>query len=371
MRRLQHSEKYIRLLLTALLAALLCAAVSAEAEEQDGGAADPTARGGFAPVCRLHVPETLWGIPIPAETLRGYIEYEGALALCYLKEPDWEKNGYQAAALLLENEAGQRYVQPFAVLVRADTEPPVLYGVHKLYGYIDEPVPYLAGVWATDNADGAPVITVDDSAVHADRVGKYRIVYTAADQSGNRVTAATEVMLLSSRYTADYVHELADEVLGEITVPGMTRTEKLRAVYDWCKNTIHYGYGAGDRDWRKAAVQGFAKHAGDCFGYYSCARALLDEIGVEYISLYRLGGTTRHYWLLVNVGTGWYHFDATPAQHKLDCFMWTDGQCRVKPRFWKYDHTLFPDTATEPFDYEAQVAQERAGTAAGLPENKN
>lgn len=340
-------------LLTALLCLLACLPASAEEESEAP----------FAPACSLHVLEGMQGMPVAAEELKAYFTCEEPFTVRWLEEPDWNRSGYQAAALLLENGAGRSFVQPVAVLLMPDQEPPVLFGVKKIYAYTDEPVPYLDGVWAVDNADGAPVITVDDSAVVPTAPGKYPVVYTAADRSGNSVSQKTEVMLLVPRYSLEYVYSLADGVLAEITVPEMTKTEMLRAVFDWCRGTIHYGYGAGTADWRRAAVQGFTKHAGDCFGYYACARAMLDRIGIDYISVYRLGGTTLHFWLLVDVGTGWYHFDPTPARHKLDCFMWTDEQCLVKPRFWRYDHTLFPDTATEPFDYDAQVEKERAEAA--------
>ena len=81
-------------------------------------------------------------------------------------------------------------------------------------------------------------------------------------------------------------------------------------------------------DWRKEAVNGLQRGVGDCFTYYATLRALLDETDIPYMSVTRKGGATRHYWLLVNVGTGWYHLDAnnnTVAHWR--CFMWTNAQC--------------------------------------------
>ena len=81
------------------------------------------------------------------------------------------------------------------------------------------------------------------------------------------------------------------------------------------------------------------------------------------MSVERLGGATRHYWLLVNVGSGWYHFDACNAgQAKNRCFMWTNEQCKVKAYFWRFEESNYPEIATALFDRDAVVAMERAGT---------
>ena len=319
-------------------------------------------RPGFAP----GVVVTYVKLPVSADSLRGRIEYEGELTLSYLKEPDWERCGYQGAALLICSETGQRFVQPFTVNIVQDKQPPVLRGVKKINAYMDEGVVYMDGVWAEDNADSAPVITVDTSKVNYRAPGTYPVTYVATDYSGNKTKVRTDVTLMEPQYTADQVHALAQAVLEKITTPDMTVTEKLRAIFLWGRSSIKYGYGVGHTDWRRAAVMGFEKGIGDCFGFYACTRALLDEIGVDYISIERLGSRSHHYWVLVNVGTGWYHFDTTVANHhKHKCFMWTNEQCQVKPYFWRYNHDLYPEVATEPFDYDAQVAKEKAERAAG------
>lgn len=315
----------------------------------------------FRPVCRIKTVECYCGKPFSAEELRELIDWEGTLRLSFAQEPDWQRTGLQGAALSVVNEAGQRYVHPFTVQLVKDKEPPVLYGVHKLYSYLDESVIYMDGIYAEDNADTAPVITLNNAKVNTHKAGTYKIEYVATDFSGNTAVKETQIVLMEPEYTVEYVYELADKVLEKITTPDMTTTEKLKAIFNWGRSHVKYGYGFGHSDWRRAAVMGFTKGTGDCFVFYSTTRALLDRIGVEYVSVERLGGKSRHYWVLVNVGTGWYHFDTTvAASHKHKCFMWTDKQCKVKSYFWRYDPTLCPPVATEPFDYEAQVAAERA-----------
>ena len=344
-------------LIPALLAGLFF--VCAQPAQADGEPADTPAA--FDPAFCPGTVETYQGLPVAAEALRGHFACTGELTLSYLKEPDWNTCGYQGAAVLVKDGAGHSFAQPFTVLVRKDREPPVLHGVKKLNAYLDEGVVYMNGVWAEDNADSDPAITVDTSKVNYRAAGTYSIVYTATDYSGNSVREKTEITLIQPKYTEEDVHKQAQNVLAKITTPEMTVTEKLQAIYHWGRTTVKYGRGVGHKDWRLAAVTGFKKKRGDCFVFYATSRALLEEIGVEYRSVERIGGQTRHYWLLVNVGTGWYHFDTTyQVHHKQDCFMMTDEQCQILPAFWRYDKSLQPPVAEEPFDYEAQVAKEKA-----------
>lgn len=43
------------------------------------------------------------------------------------------------------------------------------------------------------------------------------------------------------------------------------------------------------------------------------------------INIYGEQEGNRHYWLLCNLGTGWYHFDATRIRGGFTCFMLTDA----------------------------------------------
>ena len=138
-------------------------------------------------------------------------------------------------------------------------------------------------------------------------------------------------------------------------------TQKLVAVYDYVYDHVRYTGYSNKNDWRKEAMRGFTKGTGDCFTFYATLRALLDEIEVPYMSVTRKGGYTRHFWVIVNVGTGWYHLDAN-HNHTAHwrCFMWTNKQCSSPAGFWNYERSVFPDIATEPFDVNAVIAAEKA-----------
>ena len=86
---------------------------------------------------------------------------------------------------------------------------------------------------------------------------------------------------------------------------------------------------------------------------------MLDECGIENMLVERYGGKTTHYWHLVNVGTGWYHYDTTPQslEDPFRCFMKTDEQvwAYAKSRhdgrsdYYNFDTSKYPERATEKY----------------------
>lgn len=284
-----------------------------------------------------------------------------SVQMTWITEPDWNKPGEQAVSVRAEDASGNVTEAEGTAVLSEDTEPPELYGVIDRTAYVGEPIAYLAEVYAEDAVDGRSEVTVD-SKVQTEKAGTYDVTFTAIDVSGNRISATCRYKLVETTVTEEEVRALAQDVLKEITTDDMVMAEKLKAVFVYTRGHVHYVGNSDKTDWRKEAVRGFKTGRGDCFTFYSVTRALLDELGVEYMSLTRLGGRTRHYWMIVNIGTGWYHFDPTIApRHSHKCFMWTNAQCKVKSYFWRYDHSKYPEIATEKFDYDEVVRLEREG----------
>ncbi len=297
--------------------------------------------------------------PQPAETFAKATDVTGAAAE-YRTEPDWTKES-QSVTVTAEDAAGNRSERTFTLTLQRDTEPPELYGVVDRTAYVGEPIAYLAEVYAEDNADGRTAVTVD-SGVRLQEPGSYEVTFTTVDTAGNRASASCRYELVEATVSEDEVRALAQDVLGQITTDKMVTAEKLKAVFDYVRTHVRYVGNSDKTDWRKEAVRGFRTGKGDCFTFYAVTRALLDELGVEYMSVTRLGGRTRHYWTIVNIGTGWYHFDTTiSSTHTSKCFMWTNEQCQSKPAFWRYDQSRYPDIATDPFDYKEVVRMEKEG----------
>ena len=310
------------------------------------------------PKIEVHRTDAYLSHPLPADVFAEASDATGA-ALAYRTEPDWTKER-QDVTLIATDAVGNQSERTFALSLLPDTEPPVLYGVIDRIAYVGEPIAYLSEVTAEDDADGSTPVTVE-SEVIPDREGKYRVVYTAEDTAGNRTSETCMFTLVSAAVSEETVRTLAQGVLKEIITDGMVTAEKLKAVYDYVQKHLRYVGNSDKSDWRKEAVRGFRTGRGDCFTFYSVTRALLNELGVDYMSVTRLGGATQHFWTIVNVGTGWYHFDAINFFPWNRCFMWTNGQCQIKPYFWKYDHAKYPEIAIEPFDYDAVVQMEREG----------
>ncbi len=311
------------------------------------------------PAIEVQKTEGFLNHPLPADALASASDVTD-VTLEYLDEPDWSEE-LQDVTLAATDAAGNRTEKTFTLTLAPDTEPPEIYGVVDRIAYVGEPIAYLAEVYAEDNADGRTEVTVE-SEVLPEQAGQYRVVYTAEDEAGNRASAECVYTLVVATVSEEEVRALAQDVLKEITTDSMVTAEKLLAVFDYVRSHVRYSGNSDKSDWRKEAVRGFKTGWGDCFTFYSVTRALLDELGVEYMSVTRLGGWTRHYWTIVNLGTGWYHYDTTiSATHQARCFMWTNEQCQIRPNFWRFDNAKYPEIATDPFDYKAVVAMEKDG----------
>ena len=294
------------------------------------------------------------------------VEDVSATELTFLSEPDWTQPGEQQIAVAATDASGNRATGTTVLTLLADTQPPQLFGAVDRHIYKDESVAYLAGVHAEDDVDGAVEITVD-TAVDIHREGAYQVTYRAADLCGNETTATCTFTVIEPTVTEEEVRALARAAMEEITTPDMVNAEKLKAIYWYVRKHVRYGNGINKNysDWRKAAYDGFVSGRGDCYNIWAVTKALLDETGIEYESVERVKSPrrrTRHYWVHVNLGTGWYVFDPTWTNlHKFDCFMWTEAQCNSCRQYWQFDKTKHHPLATERFNYDAVVQAERSG----------
>ena len=105
--------------------------------------------------------------------------------------------------------------------------------------------------------------------------------------------------------------ELVDKILVAIITPEMTDEEKCQAVYDYVHG-IPYVNVVYSRNWKENGYRMLYDRAGDCFGFYSASRLLLERLGYSVIELQNMNGFT-HVWCLVSIDGGitWLHFDPT------------------------------------------------------------
>lgn len=260
-----------------------------------------------------------------------------------------------------------------------DTEPPVIEGPHDLTVAVGMTLSYRSGVSAVDKVDGPVPFQIDATAVNLSQAGEYPVIYRAEDQSGNRAETTVTVTVVEvhgvndddptadvsgetpapelsfpplPEVTEQMVDELSDQILSRIVTPTMSQWEKARAIFNYVNTHVKYVGSSDKSNWLIGAYVGFTRNRGDCYNYFACSKALLTRAGIPNVDLYRVGGHTDHYWQLVNVGSGWYHFDACPHpnSYPLTCFLLDEAAVRaytekcapVRNNYYVYDYENCP-----------------------------
>ena len=252
-----------------------------------------------------------------------------------------------------------------AEALRNDRIAPELTVPEKLEVYLDDAVSYKEHVQMTDNVDPAPVLEIDASAVLLQEAGRYPVFYTATDAAGNTATAMMTLVVMERDLAEmqEELQELVAQTAERLVNDDMTDAEKAKAIYDFVRYQIAYAPHAAERDLISAGYRGFKRRNGDCYINYACAKLLLDYCGIPNVDVARVSeGRTSHYWLLVDVGTGWYHYDASPSSEDdwFYCFMKTDEEleryCQTRSDgrrdYYSFDHELYAayPRATEPYN---------------------
>ncbi len=298
--------------------------------------------------------------PLPPEALVKAADVD-KVSLAYMEAPDWDSTGEQSFRVKAVDASGNESVGSFSVALMNDDTAPKLYGVLDRTCYVDEPILYFQEAYAEDDVDGRIELKVDSQVIPS-QPGSYAVTYIATDVSGNSVSKSCTYTMVKASSSEEELDALTDSVLKTIIKPNMVTAEKLKAVYDYVQKRVRYTGTSDKSDWRKEAIRGISKRRGDCFTYYAVSRALLDKLGIPYMSVTRLNSPTSHYWLIVNIGTGWYHFDTLTNQNiAVKCFMWNKQQLALRPYYWRYAEEEYPPIATEFFNYKAVVQMERDG----------
>lgn len=253
-----------------------------------------------------------------------------------------------------------------------DTQPPVISGAKDLTVAVGESLSYRTGVTVTDDGEEPVQLQVDASGVNLSEPGTYQAVYWAEDAAGNRAEVTVTVTVVEAvtvddadggetedvvetggeEITLERVNELADDILAEITTSGMSQREKALAIYNYVHNNIKYVGTSDKSSWLVGAYVGFTRGSGDCYNYFACSKALLTRAGIPNVDLTRVGGNSRHYWQLVDVGGGYYHFDACPHpnSYPLYSFLLTEEQVKaytkqcssIRKNYYVYDYDACP-----------------------------
>ncbi|MBO5317178.1 MAG: transglutaminase domain-containing protein [Oscillospiraceae bacterium] len=275
----------------------------------------------------------------------------------YKEEPDMTKAGATAVALVLTDTSGNETELTATLTVIVDTTAPVLSGVKPVTVYLGSAVAYRTGITVTDDYDSAPTFSVDSSEVDLGTVGKYKVVYTAVDASGNQATKETTVTVIEKKENAadlDTIYAAADRVLGEIIKDNMTKRQQVVAIYNWARSNLGYSGHSDKSDYLQGAYVMLTKRSGDCFNYYAVTKLMLDRLGIDNIDVRKVknhSADSDHFWSLVSLDDGktWYHFDSTPRMGNGDDFClvtdaFLDAYSDAHDKCHNRDKSLYPAT---------------------------
>ncbi|MDF2539726.1 MAG: cysteine protease [Herbinix sp.] len=274
---------------------------------------------------------------------------ETGLTASYKNNPDFNLLGEQAVTIVVQDESGNQTEQTVVLTVKKDTEAPLITGVIDKTVYIGETLSYKKGVTVTDNRDKEIGFQVDNSLVNLKKEGSYQVTYTATDKAGNKASTTATINVKESVISLETLAQMSNEILADITTPGMTKEEIAYAIYKYTKNHIAYTGHSDKSDWVAEAYRGITNAVGDCFTYFAVSQSLLNQAGIDNMEVNRVGGTTKHYWSLVNIGDGWYHFDSCPNKDHKKTFMMTDDEVDAYSEargnnYYTFDTTKYPAT---------------------------
>ena len=283
----------------------------------------------IAPRVEVRTAEIYDDETLEPEDLIVSIEDETATEVDFEEMPDFTEAGVHKVTLEVTDQGGNRTLAETEVTVVEDTEPPVITGVTEQTIPAGTSVSYKRGVTVTDNHDEDVELVIDNSAVNLNEPGDYPVRYLAVDRAGN--TAEVTTILHVERpsvenATEELVNQMADEVLAEILTEDKTEYEKAEAIF-WWVHDIRYKDGTPKTNWVQGAYRGLADYTGDCFVYAMTAKCLLTRAGIKNMDIEKIPAYTRHYWNLIDLGDGWYHFDCCNGRMEgTYIFYWTDEQ---------------------------------------------
>ncbi len=252
-------------------------------------------------------------------------------------------------------------VKSILIVKPADTTPPVIAGVKDKIVYIGSTISYRDGITVTDNDDENVTLQLDASMVDLTRLGTYPLLYSAVDKRGNSSSVSASVMVISSPdehqgqatqiCTKEELDNLCKNILNQIINDNMSDYEKANAIYNRVRQIRYIGSSNKD-NWISGAYIGLTTGRGDCFNYFAASKALLTLAGIPNYDLQRKGGDQPHYWQIVYVDGGWYHFDACPTLdvYPIRCFLYTEEEVAAYtkaialdcPEYYVYDYDNCP-----------------------------
>lgn len=298
-----------------------------------------------APVVEIREAEIYTDETLEPMDLIGHIEDATPTTVAYAKTPDFTIPGEQDVKLLVTDAGGNCTQVSVPVNVVEDTVPPVIEGVQELTVAVGKSISYKKNVTVTDDHDENVTLTVDSSAVNLNKAGNYTVIYIAQDAAGNVTEVSTTVHVKApgvQSATDEMVNAKADEILAGITTQDMSQYEKAQAIFNWVHSNIAYSDGTPKTTWVQGAYRGLFERKGDCFVYAAASKYLLTRAGISNMDIGFVNPARTHYWNLIDIGEGWYHFDTTRRADGKCFFYCSDAEIQAYSSTHNGSHAYDP-----------------------------
>lgn len=275
----------------------------------------------------------------------------------FVTEPDFMVPGETSVEIIATDAFGNAAVENTILTIIEDNEAPVFTGLADKLIFIGDSYSYRSGVSVKDNSGEELAFEIDASGVNLATEGEYTVTYKASDYAGNETSKTIVLTVKNHEYSLEEVNELADAVLAKIIKDGMSDYDKCCAIYKWVRQNIGYISHSDKGDYLKSAYEGFVKKQGDCYTYFSVSKVLLTQAGIQNRDIEKIPAKTRHYWNLVNIGDGWYHFDTTPRSAGGEfCMLTNDQMLAYSQKHYgshNYDPAVYSDVVWGTMEYHA------------------
>ncbi len=278
------------------------------------------------------------------------IEDETKTTADFEEPPDFSMPGEQEVKLAVADEGGNITVEPAKLVIIEDLEPPVINGVEELTTTVGGSISYKKNVTVSDNYAKDVSLHIDSSEVDLNAVGNYTVIYSAEDEVGNVTKEETIVHVKPASVetaTEEMVNKKADEILAGIVTDDMSRYETAKAIFNWVYKNVGWSDGTPKTNWIQGAYRGLFNRRGDCFVYASTSKCLLTRAGIANMDIGFSNARRTHYWNLVDLGEGWYHFDTTRRTDGRSFFYYHDADIRAYSNSHNgshaYDASQYPE----------------------------
>ena len=246
--------------------------------------------------------------------------------VAYNVAPDFSVAGEQEVYIDVTDMGGNVTRVCSKLTIWEDTMAPVIEGAKDLYVTVGGSVSYKKGVTVTDDIDTDVELQINAEGVALSEVGKYPVVYTATDDAGNQTVVEITVHVIEENLpTEDKINAAADKILSQIINDSMSDYDKAYAIFRWVHDKIAYSDKTPKNGYVDGAYRGLVKKQGDCYTYAMSAKCLLTRAGIKNMDIAKIPSKTSHYWNLIDLGDGWYHFDATRRRDKTEFFYVDDA----------------------------------------------